>query len=58
MDGLRSKTEIRRLLPDYPVRAQQNRSRDCDAERLGGLQVDHKFELRRLQSVGRLVSRP
>jgi hypothetical protein len=40
------KAEI--LLLDYPVRAHQDRLRNCDAERLGSLQVDHKFKLGRL----------
>src|SRR5437870_5951176 len=33
---------------DHLVRAQQQRLRDPEAERLGGLQVDHELELGRL----------
>src|SRR5258708_31894537 len=33
---------------DHPIRPLQERRRDRQAERLGGLEVDHQFELGRL----------
>ena len=44
----------RHVLPDYLVRAQQQRLRDRETERVRGLEVKHQLELRRLLD-GRLT---
>ena len=48
--GTRSKMQTHNLLRlfDDLVGAGEDRWRDCQAERLGGLQVDHQLESRRL----------
>ena len=37
-----------RALPNHLVRAQQERLRDRETERFGGLQIDHELKLHRL----------
>ena len=39
---------VEHALLDHLVRPQQQGLRDCEAEGLGGLKVDHQLELRRL----------
>src|SRR5206468_10199171 len=46
--GVAARTKRNVRLLDHIIRAQQQRLRDGDTERLGGLEVDYELELRRL----------